>query len=193
LKRIWLGYAYLGAVVWTCSTLFHARDFWLTECMDYLAACAVVFYAFFVAISFTVPWLQRNPFGRICWATFGTGLGLFYAHHVYSFIENINYGHNMFYCILCSIATASIYLLWMTCECFYARKRRSLAILAGTITLGLIGACFEVMDFPPIFWTFDAHSLFHAITIPTPWLLAEFAVEEYEYELKDEKQRRKVA
>ena len=88
----------------------------------------------------------------------------------------------MYYCIAASLVTAAIYLLWFVREIYFNRGRRSLGALFMLIAIGLGAALFEILDFPPIFWTFDAHSLFHAATIPTPILLAEFAILEAKYE-----------
>jgi hypothetical protein len=41
-----------------------------------------------------------------------------------------------------------------------------------------------VFDFAPIFWTVDAHSLFHLATVPAPILMAKFVVAEADYERK---------
>lgn len=41
-------------------------------------------------------------------------------------------------------------------------------VLTVTVTL------LEVLDFPPIFWTFDAHSLWHAATVPLVSLFYRF-------------------
>lgn len=88
----------------------------------------------------------------------------------------------MFYCIFLSIITAIIYISWILNEILERRNRESLKYLGTIIGLGLISACFEILDFPPIFWVIDAHSIFHALTIPTPLLLAKFAFEESDYE-----------
>ena len=89
----------------------------------------------------------------------------------------------MKYCIAISVITAFIYISWTAKEMALGRTRNSLFILLLTITVGLGSAGFEVLDFPPIFWVFDAHSLFHAATIPTPLLLAKFVIAESEYEI----------
>lgn len=89
----------------------------------------------------------------------------------------------MKYCIGISVITAFIYISWVAKELALGRRRKSLFILLLTIAVGLGSAGFEVLDFPPILWIFDAHSLFHAATIPTPLLLAKFVVAESEYEM----------
>ena len=63
--------------------------------------------------------------------------------------------------------------------------RPSLKSLLQIIAIGLGSALFEIYDFPPIFWTIDAHSLFHLATVPTPFLMAKFVVAETAYERND--------
>jgi hypothetical protein len=182
IKSVWKGYGCAGMAVWICSALFHSRDFWLTEYLDYFAACFLIFYAMFAGISFVFPWLQSSYNGKKVWAAIGTSIMLFFFGHVYSLLTDFDYGHNMFYCISASLITAGIYLFWFVREVSAGRGRRSLGALFLLIAIGLGSALFEILDFPPIFWTFDAHSLFHAATIPTPLLLAEFAILEAKYE-----------
>lgn len=64
MKNVWKGYAWSGMVVWICSALFHSRDFWITEYLDYFAACFLIFYAMFAGISFIFPWLQSSYNGN---------------------------------------------------------------------------------------------------------------------------------
>jgi hypothetical protein len=40
--------------------IFHSRDFWLTEYLDYFAAGALIFYAFYASLMLTLPFLQYN-------------------------------------------------------------------------------------------------------------------------------------
>ena len=41
---------------------------------------------------------------------------------------------------------------------------------AATVISALALLLLELGDFPPVWWTFDAHSLWHAGTIPLPLL-----------------------
>lgn len=42
------------------SMIFHSRDFWLTEYLDYFGAGVVIFYAFYASLMLTMPFLHRN-------------------------------------------------------------------------------------------------------------------------------------
>uniref|UniRef100_A0A915KXA9 Post-GPI attachment to proteins factor 3 n=1 Tax=Romanomermis culicivorax TaxID=13658 RepID=A0A915KXA9_ROMCU len=49
-------------------------------------------------------------------------------------------------------------------------------ILAACILISL-----EAFDFPPFFWIFDAHSLWHLGTTPLPIFWAHFVVDDCKY------------
>uniref|UniRef100_A0A915CMS1 Post-GPI attachment to proteins factor 3 n=1 Tax=Ditylenchus dipsaci TaxID=166011 RepID=A0A915CMS1_9BILA len=89
----------------------------------------------------------------------------------------------MKFCLLLSIATSVLYLAWTLQQYISGYRRPSLLLPMSAICIGWIGACFELFDFPPLFWVFDAHSIFHLCTIPVPWLWARFVCDEYFYEI----------
>ncbi|KAI6186944.1 hypothetical protein M3Y98_00188300 [Aphelenchoides besseyi] len=184
LRDVWIGYSIVGIGSWICSMLFHSRDFWLTELLDYFAAGALIFYAFYASLIVTIPILQRRKSLRLL--IFSTTF-FFYCRHVYYLFSrsSFDYQYNMFCCVSLSVITAVIYILWCIKEWLVGQYRPSMKTLLITIFIGLGAAVFEVFDFPPIFfWTIDAHSLFHLATIPTPILLARFAVAEAEREVQ---------
>uniref|UniRef100_A0A914D7G3 Post-GPI attachment to proteins factor 3 n=1 Tax=Acrobeloides nanus TaxID=290746 RepID=A0A914D7G3_9BILA len=187
LKNIWTYYAYIGIIVWICSTMFHSRDFWLTELLDYFSACGIIVYAMFASISFAVPWFQMSKIGRVVWKIIGSGFLIFYLYHIYSLWIKFDYAYNMLCCIVCSLTTSFLYLVWAGYEIYNGQKRKSLAYLVATIVVGLGSVLFEVFDFPPFFWIIDAHSLFHLATVPTPFLLAKFVETEASYEMRRRK------
>ena len=44
----------------------------------------------------------------------------------------------------------------------------------------------ELLDFVPIFWTFDAHALWHLSTVPIHYFWYKFVSDDCEYLLKNE-------
>lgn len=58
-----------------------------------------------------------------------------------------------------------IWCLW------YWRKTPHVQYAAVYVTLTVLVASLEVFDFPPLMWTFDAHSLWHLATIPLPYFI----------------------
>ncbi|CAD5226402.1 unnamed protein product [Bursaphelenchus okinawaensis] len=181
LRLQWLMYAGLGSLVWIFSTAFHCRDFWLTEYLDYAAASALVFYAFYMSIMLVFGFIRRNYY-----LSSATGLAVFYSYsrlvnHL-SLSHKFDYGYNMRVCILVSFTTAALYLFYIYWEYTNARNRESLKILLQILLISLGSSAFELLDFPPILYhQIDAHSLFHLATVPTPFMLTRFALLEDEY------------
>lgn len=71
---------------------------------------------------------------------------------------------------LAGIITGAGWLLWFFRERSqkpYARKMLIFQILASAAVL------LELLDFPPVFWTFDAHALWHLATVPLTILFYE--------------------
>ncbi|KAK0413260.1 hypothetical protein QR680_006694 [Steinernema hermaphroditum] len=182
MRKVWLGYCIVGMAAWTASIYFHSIDFWFSEILDYFSACALIVYAFFASISFTFKPLHRTPLGRVLWFVIGGALLIFYLNHISSLWEHFDYGYNMKCCVICSIVTALIYLGWLLLEWLRGRSRRSTQLLLRIILWSFGALAFELLDFAPILWTIDAHSLFHLATVPVPMWLAEFVLEEAEFE-----------
>ncbi|CAD5230072.1 unnamed protein product [Bursaphelenchus xylophilus] len=185
LRSIWLAYASLGVATWICSTIFHCRDFWLTEYLDYFAAAAIVFYAFFVSIMFTMQVFWRVKVLR--YTLIVAVLYSYYRFVSYLFLRpRFDYGFNMRVCLGLSFTTAAIYLLYIYNEYQQHRFRPSLKILLYILLIGLLSSSLEILDFPPILYSqIDAHALFHLATVPTPFMLAKFAVSEYEWQTEN--------
>uniref|UniRef100_A0A915PTR4 Post-GPI attachment to proteins factor 3 n=1 Tax=Setaria digitata TaxID=48799 RepID=A0A915PTR4_9BILA len=186
LKIVWTAYSVIGIAMWTCSAIFHWADFWLTEYLDYFAACAFIVFALFVSISFTVKSLQNCYKGRVLWSFLFIILLYLYANHIYGLMVYFDYGYNMKMCIACSLLTAVIYYIWLVQQWKLRDRssRRSLPYLAVVVTWGLLSVLLEVLDFVPIYWIIDAHSLFHLSTVPLPLLMSRFILLEDAYEME---------
>ncbi|CAI4221312.1 unnamed protein product [Auanema sp. JU1783] len=173
-RHIWIGYTIVGVLAWSCSALFHARDNWITEYMDYFAACALVLYGFYASLHITV---FSSFYFRGSKSSLLTGfiLLLFYVQHIRSMLKHFDYGYNMLCCIVLSIATSVLYL-------FHLLRRRhtrkivseSDFILWKILFYSIFCVLLEVFDFAPILWFVDAHSLFHLSTIPIPLWFSKF-------------------
>uniref|UniRef100_A0A1I8AF27 Post-GPI attachment to proteins factor 3 n=1 Tax=Steinernema glaseri TaxID=37863 RepID=A0A1I8AF27_9BILA len=182
MRKVWLGYCIVGMIAWVASAFFHCMDFWLSEVLDYFAACALIMYAFFASISFTCKPLQRTSLGRILWLVIGGAVLFFYINHISALWVFFDYGYNMKCCVICSLITALIYLRWLLVEWLQGKWRRSTKLLLRVIVWSFGALAFDLLDFSPLLWTIDAHSLFHLATVPVPIWLLEFVLEEAEFE-----------
>uniref|UniRef100_A0A8R1TM24 Post-GPI attachment to proteins factor 3 n=1 Tax=Onchocerca volvulus TaxID=6282 RepID=A0A8R1TM24_ONCVO len=193
LKIVWTAYSVIGIIMWTCSAIFHWADFWLTEYLDYFTACAFIVFALFVSISFTIKSLQNCYRGRILWSFLFITLLYLYTNHIYNLTHhilqiNFDYGYNMKMCIACSLLTAIIYCVWLVQQWKLRDHsgRRSLLCLTVMVIWGLLSVLLEVLDFVPIYWIIDSHSLFHLATVPLPLLMTRFILLENAHEMQQQ-------
>jgi len=182
LRTLWLTYSVLVMFAWFWSTVFHTRDFPWTEKMDYFCAFATVMYGFYASI-------VRVHGTKSVWRIGILGLALFsyYVWHVYHLgFVIFDYGYNMKAGVTIGLANSFSWLLW--CAYQYFRNghvyvwRCAFVIICALALLSL-----ELYDFPPIWWTFDAHSLWHLGTAPLPFLWAKFALDDCHIMLKEQK------
>lgn len=86
-----------------------------------------------------------------------------YASHVaYLSLVTFDYGWNM----LVNIAVSAVAgLLWIG----WAVVQREPHAWRAVVTVAALSAAMslELLDFPPLWWTLDAHALWHAATVPT--------------------------
>lgn len=74
-----------------------------------------------------------------------------------------DYSYNMKANIVTGILSGVCWLLWY----FLRGKRRHYGKkIVAFFALTALSLVLEVNDFPPIFWIFDAHALWHLATVP---------------------------
>ncbi|KAJ2401785.1 hypothetical protein GGI23_001166 [Coemansia sp. RSA 2559] len=159
--RKWLSvFVVLGTWTWFCSAVFHVRDFALTERLDYFSAGLNVLYIFFLG---SVRALRLATWADTRWLAVACAVP--YVLHVsYLSFVHFDYGYNM-------MANAIVGLLcnfvWFVVT-YQAYRNGQPFWWKPAVLILLTDAAFalEAFDFPPLFDTFDAHSLWHAATIP---------------------------
>lgn len=67
------------------------------------------------------------------------------------------------------------WMIWSLSQIF---KRKYVWKMLVFVTLALASTALEVYDFPPILWTFDAHSLWHLSSAPLTILFYKFVIED---------------
>ncbi|KAF1751307.1 hypothetical protein GCK72_017861 [Caenorhabditis remanei] len=174
-RTMWLIYAHVGMFTWISSTLFHMFDCDITEKMDYFGAYTFVLSAFYVSLVFTSPQLQYSLIGRrlikLMQLLF---IGVFLKHFK-DMATHFDYGYNMFCCIAFSLCATALYAHHL-----YRRKinlgslQEPDILLMRLIIWANLATGLELLDFVPVFWIFDSHSLFHLATIPIPIWWADF-------------------
>ncbi|XP_064647861.1 post-GPI attachment to proteins factor 3-like [Lineus longissimus] len=168
---VWNFYGFVCLNAWFWSTIFHCRDLEFTERLDYFTALSLVMSS---TLCFCLRFARTQPL----WKSFIIPLPFFtyYVYHCYylSYV-NFNYSYNMTVNISFGLFSSAAWITW----CAYRWKERPYVkrcILALLILNGSV--IFEVFDFAPTFWVFDAHSLWHIGTVPVGYLWFSFAADD---------------
>lgn len=167
LLAVYIGVAVTGMNAWTWSSVFHVRDFVLTERLDYFSAGLMVLYGFYTAavrvfrLDRAAPPL-RHALALACAAAY-------LAHVGYLQFVTFSYSYNM-------LANVVVGLLQNALWSYFAITQYRLHGDAWRLwPLGLVvsvsaAMSFELFDFPPVLDLLDAHALWHAGTVlPTYW------------------------
>uniref|UniRef100_A0A914W024 Post-GPI attachment to proteins factor 3 n=1 Tax=Plectus sambesii TaxID=2011161 RepID=A0A914W024_9BILA len=178
-RSVWTGYAWVGIVTWCASILFHTKDTSLTEKLDYFSAFGAILYGLFACLARTL--LGPTP-SRCSILTIALPCLAYFAYHVHFLAYIIfDYGYNMRANIFCGALTSVVWLVWVSWESFKFARWKELWPCAATVLLGDLFLLLEVFDFPPIFWSLDAHALWHLSTAPLPLLWAKFVANDCLY------------
>ncbi|KAH7133671.1 Per1-like protein [Dactylonectria macrodidyma] len=160
---IWL--SCVGIVSWVCSTVFHTRDFQITEELDYFAAGANVLYGLYYTLV-RIFRLDRNTPRRRSTLRAWTVLCIFlYLCHI-SYLKFVRWDYT--YNMAANVVVGIIQHLTWTWFSFdrYKKSRRAWVALPGFVVAWIIFAMsMELFDFPPWLGCIDAHSLWHLLTI----------------------------
>uniref|UniRef100_A0A3P8T0P6 Post-GPI attachment to proteins factor 3 n=1 Tax=Amphiprion percula TaxID=161767 RepID=A0A3P8T0P6_AMPPE len=170
---------------WLWSTVFHTRDTYLTEKMDYFCATAVILYSIYLCCVRTLG-LRRPGVSSMV----GVLLILAFTSHVsYLTFVSFDYGYNM----AANATIGMVNLLWWLCWCWQNRRTLPYWWKCGLVVLLLHGlALLELLDFPPLLWVLDAHAVWHLSTIPVHFLFYSFLIDDSLYLLNTEKMGVKV-
>eukprot|EP00949_MAST-11_sp_MAST-11-sp1_P005196 g5196.t1 len=165
---MWRRWAMAGIFAWACSTIFHITDTPLTERLDYHSASLYICWmAASTASDFFKPRTARS-LGCIIAAFMAIWVGLLLYLNLVKFDYSLNTAVNacvFFLNVLFWLCTVGPFLCAKSARCTAARNLPRLGI-GGVLLCTAIAGSFEVFDFPPLYATFDAHSIWHLATIP---------------------------
>lgn len=167
-------YSCVAMNTWFWSTVFHARDSWWTERLDYHCASALVLFAFYIAVVRYFDMKRSRPRAVLATVFFL----LLLLHIGYLNLVKFDYGYNM-------AASVVVGLLNMATWCAFVRREKHPARhkIYTVYALMWLLALMEVFDFPPFWGIFDAHSLWHTGTIPLGFLNYSFLVDDCRHEM----------
>ncbi|XP_076296301.1 per1-like protein PGAP3 [Lasioglossum baleicum] len=165
---IWTYFSVVCIHGWFWSFVFHARDTPFTEVMDYSSAFVMVLTLWYCML-LRVTYKNNKMFAVI---TCGY-LSALYTHLSHLWSGDINYDYNMKFNVVIGILTFILTMIWW---CWNRKKLPYVHLIGWFNILTVLVTVLEVADFPPIFWVFDAHSLWHASTAPLTILLYRFMI-----------------
>ncbi|KAK9493296.1 Per1-like-domain-containing protein [Lipomyces doorenjongii] len=175
LRKYYLLVTITGMNAWVWSSVFHCRDFVLTERLDYFSAGLTILSGFYFAVvrNFRLDRLEmekaRVVFTIVCC--------LALCSHIFylSFIK-FSYSYNMIANVVIGICQNLLWVYYSICNYFFPTdvysKQRELWTLwpLWNVILLTFAMSLELFDFPPWMDAIDAHSLWHAATIvPSFW------------------------
>ncbi|KJE91022.1 post-GPI attachment to protein factor 3 [Capsaspora owczarzaki ATCC 30864] len=203
-RRLWIGYAVVNVNTWFWSAIYHTRDLFWTERLDYWFATASILCSMFCGLV-----RISNVLHRFRWLVMALMMAVFGAHVIYLSQDRFDYGYNMTASVAVFAANAMLWVLWCAFAPVHpllpvveprplqidpqraidggsyppipslAYRRKALAAVVG---LGLCAA-FEIADFPPVFGIFDAHALWHGSTVLVIVVWYSFLIDDASYEL----------
>lgn len=177
--RPWLVfYPILALLSWSSAVVFHAQKTSLTSLVDYLTAFVFIFYAFWIALRRV--W-GRNANTYLVTLTFIV-LCVLCCYRVYMMINgHVSFDDHMKLSIGLAVCSVVIWGVWifiisklendvMNNDTKYHRKWLCLCCQL----LFCFASLLEIFDFPPLLGIFDAHSLWHASTVPLAFIWYHF-------------------
>lgn len=156
---VWHVFCAISLNAWMWSTVFHARDFPITELFDYTFAYSMVL----ATLCCTILRMLHKSSNYTKAAVTLMGMFYFLKHFAYLSVGRFDYQYNMKANILTGLCSTIIWISWYFVNRhrkIYSKKILVFNVLAGVFLL------LELTDFPPLFWVFDAHSLWHLSTVP---------------------------
>ncbi|XP_071498993.1 post-GPI attachment to proteins factor 3-like [Diadema antillarum] len=163
---------------WIWSTAFHARDLAWTEKLDYYCAYSIVLCSLVTSLVRVLA-VRNDSLDKRIIAGIAIVIGYVYCKHVYYLhYVHFDYAYNMRMNITTAILSFIVWVLWSLWNI-----RRQPYLWKAIVCVVTINLCIllEVLDFPPVWWTFDAHSIWHASTIPITFLWTSFFMDDCLY------------
>lgn len=161
---------------WIWSTIFHTRDLWFTEMMDY-------FSAFLIILSKLMLFFVRSLWQRhaLLALTLTSASLAYFAYHCYYLSSvSFDYGYNMKVNIIVGLANSICWIFWSSYMYFRHGLKYMWRCGFAFVVFNLL-ITFEIFDFSPIWWILDSHALWHFSTFIIPILWFQFMIDDVAY------------
>ena len=192
----WLAvYPYISINAWIASTLYHISHghesqhhmtVFSTSMYDYMSALMILVYALTMVTRKLIGDVNNSNNMGYVYTIVCTSIFLFMYQLYRMFIGLVTYDSHMKVCILLAVCHSLLWMFWIIFSTNISNLRRVLCLLCNVWFIG--ASMLELFDFEPLFFHFDAHSLWHAATIPLGYLWYSFWIVDVEESLIASKQ-----
>lgn len=173
LRRFYVLMAYISMAAWIFSTIFHTRDFPVTEQLDYFGAGASVLYGMYYTPIRVFRLDKKDQQILKAWTVLC--VTLYCMHVAYLKLGSWDYTYNMAANVACGVVQNALWS-WFSWH-RYRKSGMAWAYWPGIVVAWVLCAMsLELLDFPPIWGALDAHSLWHLGTIAPTVLFYNFLV-----------------
>ena len=181
----WLrGYSIMACICWLSSAIYHSKKTFHTPQLDLITALGFIAFGLFMALRRIAGHKIRGWHVGVSFTT----MFLCWAYRAYYMMQGlVRFDSHMMVSIVIVILTTTLWLLWILHAQFISSTREGILVkyLCLLCQVWLICAsALEIFDFPPYFGIFDAHSLWHAATVPLGFLWYHFWEQDRPYRCK---------
>lgn len=133
--------------------------------MDYSSACLFLITGFALSLIKLLDELDfKGSYFQSSILVIVLSFGVFYENYLL-FGKSLDYEFNMKVSVILGVCSTLMWMCW--CWIRFKRYENCKYILKCVLSLLFVNIflALEILDFPPIFFIFDAHSLWHALTM----------------------------
>jgi hypothetical protein len=163
--RPWLAlFPVVGVAAWTASAAFHTKKTTVTIPLDYIGALALLSYCVWLAVR--RAWGPRAKAGSVA-AVFLSGAAATSLQCVRIARGQVPFQDHLHVSIAVAAAQSAVWVAWGLLGVGGTGSGSPFGMRCVLLQAWFgLAALFEIFDFPPIWSHFDAHSLWHAATVP---------------------------
>lgn len=174
-RKLLVFYTYISINTWIWSAVFHSRDTFITQVLDYFSAFATLLLGLFVSIYRSYLYKNKTQIKpvRNCFA-------MMFCLHLIKMMFSFDFGYNI---IVSGIIGISQNALWFNYALKGIRQNpgktgvKYVNLLKFSVLMTILPTL-EILDFAPIAFLIDAHSLWHLSTIFAYPYLYKFFLED---------------
>lgn len=143
---------------WLQSAIFHYRDTWITERLDYFSACLLICSTLPMALILT----GRVTSKRGIISLFLVMAAVYLQHIYYMAFVLFDYGYNIKFNSVIGVLTKLVWISWIWRNYRTKLGKKMTTFIAASAAVTLMVA----VDFPAWWDLIDMHALWHLATIP---------------------------